>query len=293
MLAANDHPVMLIGRNNERIGYDFLADALRADQTFAVDLRRDFVALDIDGRTGWTIDQIAYMMREVAGPVLVAASGRPGHRHIIAACADVQSAESAKSELRRRIRHHGLVNVTVRHGTKLRPPGTRHRLGGRSIVMDEQTDDAFMQLLRRPVTGKPRQPVPSVTSGTAGGTLSRRPLSAASDALLRSGEGLERYASRSEVVSALLLPMVRAGFSFDDALRSLREPSNLGGAPWRSMEAGQPSVGAKVRTNPLGWLHNDWERAQRVVANTPISVESPSDHSGRMWLSAMNTGFEY
>jgi hypothetical protein len=82
-------------------------------------------------------------------------------------------------------------------------------------------------------------------------------------ALLKHGDQSGRYASRSEVVQAIVLAAVNAGWPFERALFFLADPRNLGGAKVQQIaeEEGRQRARAYVRRS--------WKRAQERVTSSP------------------------
>lgn len=193
------------------------------------------LALEFDGEDGQPeADAEAVVARLRGGGVrcVVCASGRPGHRHVLAtfrpALTPVQIG-ALLNDLRSIVPSLDPGPLLNRRTGAIRPPLAPHRLGGRSELLDPRDARIALAILQEPNSpeGIPSRPRSHVTlrSGLA---ILERPLSDATADLLRRGDTGGRYPSRSEAEAALVLGLVNAGWSPERIQEAADDPANAG-----------------------------------------------------------------
>lgn len=243
----------LLGADNDRAMVDgrhvwHLPDALehvedgRAPSYF-VDVRDDVLACDGDFDAGEAAQTLAATCSSAGLQPVLHASGAPGHRHVFVLVSDVA--------LRKRLADRARVlGFDVR--TSIRPPGAPHREGRPVRLLSPATWKAALEALggpRTPPQWNPRPTADREPSPATPHTAPRRALSPNMAALLATGRhpDSERkcarcgarhptgYHSRSELLMALALGAVNAGWTQADLWTALVTPSNVGGERVREM----------------------------------------------------------
>lgn len=286
LLAIPGAPVGRIGTDNQSLGRTTIDAALNAGHTFAIAIRTDVVPIDVDDEQPEVIDDLIRFMESMGWEYLVFGSGRLGHHHVYVVAASEPHANSVADVLRT---HLSQVDATVVHRGYLRPPGTPHRSGRPTSPVPLWASPKAVELLeRRPapahrarVNETPAPPAPGVAPGQ---------LDAATFALLTTGQGLERFCSRSEAIYALLMGMRRAGWSETQVMAALEHGWHRGAEPWRSIVRGDRHTDGTARRNPRWWLRRQWETVCRRVASTSfVATSSDGVVSGTdaAWLHAV------
>lgn len=218
-----------------------ITDGHERARTFTVEVRDDILAIEVDptderhqGTDAEALTKAFHQLAERMGafdriPVVVVASGRRGHRHMFARISDPAVRGRYSDEARK-------LGLEPRRA--IRPPLAPHRLGLPVALLEPEDPHAALDRLR------PSQ---------------ARPLSPAMARLLREGDRTGRYRSRSEVVLALAVAGVNAGWSEADFEAALLDPGHRGAEKIH----GRP-VGAARR-----YLGATWAIAVRFVAARP------------------------
>jgi len=195
----------LIDEENKLRCWVPIADAISAKVAFTVDVAEDILPVDSDRPDNASaVYELVEELRRHRHPSVLVASGQVGHFHVFARVAD----RTVRERFAQRARDVGL---DVRKS--IRPPLTPHRLGLRSQLLQPADPNAALAVLRVPG------------------------LSARMRQLLRQGDPERGYRSRSEVVQALALGAVNAGWSLQRLLWELSDRRNLGGEKVQEMMA--------------------------------------------------------
>lgn len=189
---------LLIDGDNRGAGWVPISRAASSGSAFAVDVAADVLALDADDprRGAAAASMIPALVSDGLRPVVIA-SGRAGHRHVFARVSD--PALHARWAARAR-----KLRLDVRRS--IRPPLSPHRLGLPVALIYPGSIEAALAALTAPV-----------------GTTPRRELSPHMEELLASGMWRGRYRSRSEMLFALALAALNAGWSRQDYIGAVLE----------------------------------------------------------------------
>ncbi len=213
---------LLVGSDNRSKGWvtlgEAIAQALSGDGTFAVEVADALLAvdldLDVDGfRREAAFGCLVKAVTSAGGHPLVWASGRPGHRHLLARLAHGPNRAGVEAWAR----EHGLDARRV-----IRPPLAPHRSGHPVALVSESSVAGALAALSAPVD-------PEVV--LAG--LGRQRLSPRMRATLRHGHEAGGYPSPSEGRMALALALRGSGGSPSLLRTLLGDEGNRLGATFR------------------------------------------------------------
>ncbi len=186
-----------------------LMQACLSGESYTVEVQPDIIALDADDEERGLMlenDLAPYLQNRQPSPVLIA-SGRAGNRHLFVRVDDAET----RAKIEDWSRKHG---IDVR--TSIRPPLSPHRSGFPvRLIAPASIDDAIKALAP---------------------TRKSRKLSDRIFSLLRSGDTSGRYGSRSEVVQAITLGAINAGFPKRWLGTLLLDKRNLGGLKVQEIE---------------------------------------------------------
>lgn len=274
-VAADGTDVVVIRADNTSGGRVPLTDALRRGDAFAVDVDEDVVAVDVDLPEHDEGTDLLIETARLRGLVpVVCASGRSGHRHVF-----IRAGGNEGKQLRSLAQALGL---DVRRF--IRPPLSPHRAGEPVSLLEPASPAAALDALRPPPHRSPRPaPTGSQTApgagnvrGIAGGDgvlgaagraePTERDLSAATLERLRSGD--PRYATRSELVMAVMVGMVNAGKTSAWAWQAFLDPRHRAGHKIRQIADERGMGAAHV------WFDRSWVEACRFVAERPPESSS-------------------
>lgn len=250
-VAVPEKGALLIDEDNNNAGWLPIDETVRRDVPFAVEVQPDILAVDFDDpvRAADDATELSLRLGSVGIPAVILESGQEGHRHLFARVEAHRFARYA--ELGR-----NLGGKVRRTNNRIRPPGTKHRLGGRSQLIQPVSADEALHLLG--------------THSTAAS------LSPRMRALLRHGDLNGTYTSRSEVIQALALAAVNAGLSEEWLIDALLDPNNRGGAKVQEMNP------RKARK----YVQRSYEKAVRYAKAKP-PIESAS--AARAEIQAIRT----
>lgn len=206
---------------------------------------------DGDGNVGSEAINLAERLRTVGIRFVLCASGRPGHHHVFVTVQPSLRAGTVKSLLDGL--HAGAPSLdrspmrNVRTGA-IRPPLAPHRLGGYSQLLHPTDPEEALALLIKPNPAEALQqavteiarPSRSHVNLRGGLTILQRPLSEATECLLREGDRSGHYRSRSEAEAALVLGLVDAGWSAERIQAAAEDPSYAGFPKFREKLARSP-----------------------------------------------------
>lgn len=216
---------MLITPDNECDQWVSIRTAVETG-SFAVEVRNGLLAVDFDIPSGESCAlELAAKAAAMACPSVVVASGQPGHAH---AFISVSDPERRACLLHHAKDHDGDVRRTIR------PPLAPHRLGLAPRLLLPKDATEALRILRAP----PR-------------------LSARISALLRDGDRVGRYPSRSEVVQAIASGAANAGQSEECLYRALTDPRNIGGERVQEIRYARGEMAARKDVN------RSWQKAMR------------------------------
>jgi hypothetical protein len=236
----------LIGENNRNLGWIPFDEALESGQAFAVKVDDDVLALDADDPEQSELlehEFLPYLCECNLHPVLVA-SGRPSHRHLFVRVMN----PDARRQITEKARELGIDCRKV-----IRPPLAPHRLGYEvGLIYPSSLEDALDSL--QSSNSQKSRPQPSNRIFD----------------LLRYGDRARDYKSRSEVLMAITMAWVNAGWSESSLIKALRRPINLGGAKVQEIEATQSREAAER------YVARDYRKAQSRVDQQP-AIRRDSD----------------
>lgn len=224
---------MIITAGNRSGGWLTLERAVASGAAFAVEVADDVLALDADNSDrGREAEALARRIANDGYAPVIVASGRPGHRHAFVRVDDHAARARYAAEAR-------VAGIDVRQC--IRPPGSPHRLG-LPVRIVEPVD------------------VGSVVAALSSAVREHRPLSARMARVLRFGDARANgYASRSEMLMALALAAVAAGWSADEYVTAVLDGGNAAGEKLRTRGAA-----AAER-----YLSATWAKAERRAAERP------------------------
>jgi len=233
-------PVLFIGVRNESLGWEAsLPDAVRSGRAFALEVRKDILALDGDRPDAKrAIDEVARRLAADGIEPVIVASGQPGRFHLFA-------------KVPRRSLCAWYAEVGIEHGLDwrngsqlIRPPLGVHRLGpscAPTLVSPKRIEWA-MQALQ---------------------AVKKQDLPPRIRQLLRAGDVEGVYGTaRSGVEQAVLTSMMQRGWTFDDAIEALSDEQNRAGEKFRDRNR---AAGRGARA----YLVAGWENARQFVRSNP------------------------
>lgn len=225
---------LLVDENNDGAGWVAIDTAITRSTAFAVEVADDIFAAESDcPDNAAAVHQLVQEMRNAGRQPVLIASGQVGHFHVLARIAD-------EAERKRLDQHARDLKLQVRRS--IRPPLAPHRLGLPPELLEPADPDAALEAL---------------------GPERARRLSQHMQHLLKHGDRSGRYASRSEVVQALVLAAVNAGWPFERTLFVLSDPRNVGGA--KVQQIAEQEGGSRARA----YVRRSWGRARARVASSP------------------------
>jgi len=204
---------------------------VQAQKAFYVTVANDVIAIDDDDSRRKDLDQLIERFRI---PCVLLASGRPGHHHLFAKI-DHDPALHAAVEC-----EASGLGLDVRRF--IRPPLAPHRLGGASRLLDPADEIEALARLTAP-------------HGMNG-------LSPRMTLLLRLGDLDSSYASRSEVLQAILQASITVGMDFETTFNLLRDRNNVGG---KKLQETETIEGAQAASS---YLRRCWGKAAAHSAAT-------------------------
>jgi len=222
VIARPGAPALLIDSQNKADGWVSIREAARSGHAFAVAVADDILALDVD-----TPEHAATAFALVADletdgiPVVVVASGRPGHIHVLARL----RGPDVRARVLTRARERGLSSRRT-----IRPPLSPHRRGLPVRLVQPQTVTEVLDHLR----------VASSPSCRLSPTMF---------ALLRHGDRTGRYAKsgggvdRSRVEAAIALAAVNVGWTYAQFRAAILDERNVAGEKARERYAAHPAAG--------------------------------------------------
>jgi hypothetical protein len=206
--------------------------AAARNRPFLVHVRKCFLAIDVDEKIAAARALEAELFERDVRPVILP-SGGDNRWHLFCRIEDPELMAWAKE----RAHVYGL-----HHRDAIRPPMMPHRTGAQPLI--ENWDDVLEALA-------PARP--------------RRDLTAKAQSLLREGDPPGRYESRSEVVQAITLDAVKAGWGRLELLEKLMDPSNLGGEKVREVRSPEQSVHHGWRKALCHYFVNEtWDECERI-----------------------------
>jgi DNA-binding transcriptional ArsR family regulator len=256
-LVADPTPgAMLLAADNTVAGWVPLDDAVEDDRAYVVTPKPEMLCVDLD-LEGCDADEVNHRNQsfahlrsvlDVAGVgYIVVASGRPGHRHLVAHVGRLPG--HVRSALAGMLRDGGM-DLRDRG---IRPPLSPHRLGLPVCLVTPQRPAAAVRRLARPA--------PPGTALTA--ALGVRPrLSTRMRKLLREGHDACGYASPSHGRMALAVAATAAGLERGWLVSVLRDPANR--------------LGDTFRAKPSSWQDREIDRLTRKAAQY-IATGSATD----------------
>ena len=218
------------------------------------------LALDFDGEGGEADSDAGPVLARLVGAGIrsvICASGRDGHRHLLATFwppltpAQVRDLINDLRKTASSLDPGPLLNI--RTGA-IRPPLAPHRLGGRSELLRPQDVRLALAILQEPnspdcIRSRPRSHV-TLRGGLA---ILERPLSDATADLLRRGDTVGRYRSRSEAEAGLVLGLVNAGWSPERIHEAANDPTNAGFPKYREKRARSATAAQVYLQRTITW----------------------------------------
>jgi len=199
-----------IAANNERdANVASVAEAHATGAAYAVAVAPDVLAYDLDDEH--QADAAEKLHAELTGegwPALRAASGQPGHLHLVAVVPD----EHDRARIARRAADYGLPPPR----TVIRPPGAPHRLGLPTQVLDDAAGFTAAAAAARAGTDRTDR-------------LDWRDLLATG----RWPRGWAGEGSPSSAVWHICIGAIRVGLKLDDVRGWLADVHNVGGTAYR------------------------------------------------------------
>ncbi len=249
---------MLITPKNGNGGWMPVVRAVRSGDAFCVEVADDVLAIDDDFSQGDRTRAFAQAAFRRNVRCILLASGQADRYHLFAKVEN----KRLRAELRETADKLGLDVRNV-----IRPPLAPHRLGGASRLLDPIDE---LEALARLIA--PR--------GFKG--LSPRMI-----VLLRKGDLLGRYATRSEVFQAIVQACMGVGMGFEAAFDLLRDCDNVGGEKLHELEHQRGLRGAAAFSASHGTRLRNTASANR----TRCSVQQRSRQSNeREGCSFCSTG---
>lgn len=229
---------LLIAPGNSKYGDTSIDDAVARDLCFAVEQRQDLVVIDADNEAANTfLDHAADVLRAAGCTPVITSSGREGHRHLFALC--------AQAELRSQLKRSSPGGDVLRTGP-IRPPLARHRIAGRSELITPATEASALGALLGGVTGVYLGPPRKL------GALAHEAMTLAPEACH------PPYASRSEAVMGGAVGYVNAGRGFEEYCAAVLAPTCPSGAHLRE------------KHDPRARAWHTWSKALRYAASRPV-----------------------
>lgn len=237
---------LLIGSDNERVGYVSLDEAKEGALAFAVRSRDGVLGLDVDTLTEdiWA-KNVAVEVELLGGGYIKAESGGgPDRYHYFLALpvgwTSAEGADLAQSQPG----YPGAQKIRIERSGRssfLRPPGSVHRSGGHGRMLHPDTVEEALRILHGRYV----------------------PLSPAVDDLVLRGDVRGRYKlhgvpSRSTLAHALCVYFINAGLPFEALPERLHQPHSVAGQKLRGMGSDGPA-----------WLRVKWEHARQWVKDNP------------------------
>ena len=212
-----------------------IEDAAESGRAFFVDLKDTLAAFDLDTpelvESGEVLTRWA---RSQELPVLVASSGREGHRHLYVRCGDRKLVEAEALSM-------GIPKAA--HRRSIRPPLAPHRRGLRTALLAPETVDDALEVLGPSEYVEPR----------------RKNLPQWLMTLISEGDADNRYAGRSPMALAVASGLRACGYDY--ATYRAVSANNPCGAKYHALLAGEGNE------DPESFLARTWEKAvQPAVA---------------------------
>jgi hypothetical protein len=233
-----DGNALLLAEDNEGERWCPTDEAVISQRAFAVEVAPCTLAIDSDNPgLRAELTQMAEQCRSAGLVPVVVASGQPGHLHLFARVSNPQLQHRLSDETRR-------LGLDVRRS--IRPPLAPHRLSLTPALIEPINAEAALNALKATPLSRARR-------------LSRR-----MEALLHDGDLHGRYHSRSEVVQALALAAVNAGWPFERLLWALCDGRNAGGAKVQEIAGLSGESGARR------YVLKSWHKAQGHARTQPV-----------------------
>ncbi|OBH58996.1 hypothetical protein A5687_21285 [Mycobacterium mantenii] len=224
-------------------GWVSIEDAVESGRAFFVDLKGTLAAFDLD-----TPELVLYgealenWARSEGLPVLVASSGRDGHRHLYVRFNDRTLVEDHARSL-------GIPKSA--HRRSIRPPLSPHRKGLKTALLSPKTVAEALQVLGPAEQGEAHQK-----------NLPRWLID-----LINKGDTNNRYAGRSQMALAIASGVRRTGYDFATFRAVMANRENLGGAKYHALEDGEGNE------DPEKFLTRTWEKAADQLTPHEILAE--------------------
>lgn len=215
-----------------------IEEAAVTGRAFFVELKETLAAFDLDTpelvQSGESFERWA---RSEGHPVLVASSGREGHRHLYVRCDDRQSVEAQALSM-------GISKGA--HRRSIRPPLAPHREGLETALLAPQTVGEALDVLGPSDYAEPR----------------RKNLPQWLMTLVDEGDVGNRYAGRSHMALAVASGLRACGYDY----ATYREvmANNPCGAKYHALLAGEGNE------NPESFLVRTWEKAASQLSPEEI-----------------------
>lgn len=238
-------------------GWVSIEDAAESGRAFFVDLKDTLAAFDLD--TPELVESgevLARWARSQELPVLVALSGREGHRHRYVRCGDRKLVEAEALSM-------GIPKAA--HRRSIRPPLAPHRGGLRTALLAPETVDDALGVLGPSEYVEPR----------------RKNLPQWLMTLISEGDSDNRYAGRSPMALGVASGLRACGYDY--ATYRAVMANNPCGAKYHALLAGEGNE------NPESFLARTWEKAAsqlspaeilQRISDVRVAVEA-ADWSGR------------
>ncbi|MCV7299774.1 helix-turn-helix transcriptional regulator [Mycobacterium barrassiae] len=219
-------------------GWVSIEDAAESGRAFFVDLKDTLTAFDLDTPELVASGELLASWASAQGlPVLVASSGRLGHRHLYVRCDDRALVEAEALSL-------GIPKSALRRS--IRPPLAPHRKGLMTALISPVRVDDALEVLGPSEYVEPR----------------RKNLPPWLMTLISEGDSDNRYAGRSPMALAVASGLRACGYDY--ATYRVVMANNPCGAKYHALLAGEGTE------NPESFLARTWEKAASQLSPAEI-----------------------
>ena len=240
--------------NSAAEGWVAVEDAVQSGMSFFVGLKDTLAAFDLDTdelvASGEAVEEWA-VSEDL--PVVVASSGRKGHRHLYVYCGDRAVVEARALAL-------GIPKSA--HRRSIRPPLAPHRHGLPTGLVRPQTVAEALEALGPAVQGEQvRKNLPEWLID-----------------LINEGDTTGRYAGRGPMALAIASGLRATGYDFATYRAVMGNRDNLGGAKYHALEDGEGTE------KPDAFLARTWEKARNQLTPSEI-LDELSQARAAIWAT--------